>query len=131
MRSVMKEGSFALEWTGAAPVVATKQLTMVRDVDDDDIALVMRQRASAFRSCYESALRANADIAGSVDVTFTIDAAGSVQKPFVHPQAGLSLAAAAPLTRCVKDTLKRTRFAPVPSPTQVTRRLTFRRQTTI
>lgn len=129
VRAVMKEGRFVLERTGAAPVVARKRPAPLPggDLDDlDDVDDVMRDRAAAFRACYESALRRETDLAGSFDLAFTIDAGGAVKTATVRSRVNGPPASVAPLGHCIKGVLKRTRFAPAPSTTTVSRTLTFR-----
>jgi hypothetical protein len=132
VRTMMKEGAFVLERTGA-PIVAEKVAVLVRAptrelispaFDPADIELAMLDRAPGFRQCYESALKTDPTLEGSFDIRFTIDREGAVQQASVRPHGKGPVAS---LPHCVKNILQRTRFGSSTTSTTVSRKLTFTR----
>ena len=77
---------------------------------DAQVTRMLRVRSASFRRCYESVLRAEPNVAGSLRVRFTVTQRGSVAGASVEDDTTGS----ANLEQCVVNGVRRLRFNPGP-----------------
>jgi hypothetical protein len=86
-----------------APVVAPGEATVKGGLDKDVIRRVVRQQTAHFQACYESELRKDPELAGTVRIEFVIDAAGAVTSASADGMAE-------PVAACVTTVIRRIQF---------------------
>lgn len=74
------------------------------------VVTMMRRRSAAFRRCYEAVLRTQPDLAGNLNVRFTVTTRGNVEGAEVNANTTESTE----LARCVVSVVRRFRFNPGP-----------------